>query len=469
MLDATQSVFIENGEHSKSIEPDPNGFKAAHQLDPEIIRTSSLETVVNLKDVDDDDSWKPSSLVYFEVFDSGELDVHRTTSARSVMGNKKLCFMVSCFCAMLIYFVGTFSLLTMFVVVVKKQGENCENESEPMKSNCKYNNLDLDLSINSTVTTQIAQCTILGTTYESCPIPKETYALNELLSIERITSQVGFSSQCAMEDRWSIEQDNVWIAHPVGPEEIYRNDFPPVVATVQEAPMHVYLPLCGLDFVEQPLLINFTMNSLDEIVIETVIRVSFLRAKIDTKVLVDTWVDFDFPVSASATTSVELFARITATDIGLQNPSINKLTAVKVNTVSVSLNIRDIENIKDFTFTSDSCDEKWCPYIEEYLHDMIYADFEAQVSEYTDTKFTEFVPELEEATETATYYEIDSVALNWLCIAVECDGMTVSDFVDTIVFLFWFQVGILCIVGATLCYFCIIFRRECAKRCESRS
>jgi len=451
MLDASQSVCIENGDHGKSSEPDPNDPEAADQLEPGVIRASTFS--------------------YFEVLDSGELDVQRTSTKRSIMSNKKLCFTVCCFCAMLIYFLVAFSLLTIFVVVIKKQGENCENESEPMKSNCKYNNLDLDLSINSSVTTQIQHCTILGTTYKSCPTPKETYVLNELLSIERITSQVGYSSQCAMEDRWSIEQDNIWIAHPVGPEEIYRNDFPPVVATVQEAPMLLWLPLCGLDFVEQPLLINFTMNSLDEIVIETVIRVSFLKAKIDTKVLVDSWIDYDFPVSASASTSLELTARITATDFGLENPSENKLTAVKVNNISVSLNIKDIEDIKDFKFISDDlCSKKYnvCPYIEEYLHDTIFADFEELVSEYIDTKFTEFVPEIEEAIETATYYEIDSVALNWLCIAVECNGMTVNDFVETIVVLFWFQVGILCILGPTICYFCIIFRRECAKRCELR-
>jgi len=469
MLGSSQSVIILNGQRSKYSEPDSNNPNAADQLEPELIWTFSLEDASTAKNGDDDDSWKPSG--NFEVFHPSEHDVHRTSPERSIMSNKKLCFTGCCFCAMLIYFLAALSLLTISVVVIKKWGENCENESAQMGSNCIYNNLDLDLSINSSVTTQIQHCTILGKTYESCPIPKETYALNELLSLERITSQVGYSSQCAMEDRWSIEQDKLWIAHPVGPDVIHRIDIPPLVATVQQAQMLVWLPLCGRDFVEQPVLIDFTMNSLDEIVIEAVIRVSFLKAKIETKVLVDSWIDFDFPVSASASTSLELIARITATDFALENPSDNKLTAVKVNTISVSLNITDIGDIKDDIFTFDGeCSGEFnvCPYVEEWLYDTISVDFEELVWEWIDTKFTEFVPEIEEAIKIAAYYEIDSVAFNWLCLAVECDGMTVSDFIETIVVLFWIQVGILCIVGTTICYFSIIFRRECAKRCELR-
>jgi len=86
------------------------------------------------------------------------------------------------------------------------------------------------------------------------------------------------------------------------------------------------------------------------------------------------------------------------------------------------------------------------------------------VSQYLETTFVELEPELEVAAMSAAYTEIHSAVFNAICIALDCDGMTVNEFVDRIVLVSWLQVGLLCILGITMCCFCIIFRQERIKR-----
>jgi len=435
----------EQGEH----ESEANCSEVADQGEPDISNTTSTTYAL-------------------EIADTSEPDIKRSSTVRTIMGDKKLCFMAGCCCAMLIYFLVVFSLIILFVVMVGEHESNCGSELEQMKSNCLSNNNDLDYTINSSVSTEIVWCTILGETYEKCPMPKQTYALHELLSTERITSQVAHSTQCIMDNIWSIEQDDLWIKVPIGPYEVYRyqQGFITVIVTLEEGPLLGWVPLCRSTFVEQPLLLNFTVNSLDEFVLETVIKLPLLMAVLETKVKVDWLVDTWISVRCTASIPVELIARVASTDVRLQNPSRNRLTAVQLDTVSVSLDIKELGDIVNFTFTSDTCVDDVCDYVEDYLRGMFASELADLVVEYIETKFTEFEPEIEEATKAASYSEIDSAGLHALCIIADCHGMTVSDFVDKIVALFWVQIALLCILGTTMCYFCILFRRERATRSE---
>jgi len=391
-----------------------------------------------------------------------------TGTVHTIMGDKKLCFMASCCCAMLIYFLVVFSLIIVFIVTAGEHESTCGSELEEMKSNCLSNNNDLDYTINSTVTTQIVKCTILGETFEKCPMPGGTYALHELLSTERITSQVAHSTQCIMDNRWSIKQDDLYLTLPIGPFEVYRyqDSFSTVVVTLEEGPLLGWVPLCRSTFVEEPLLLNFTVNSLDEFVLETVIKLPFLMAVLETTVKLDWVIDTYISVRCTASIPLELIARSTSTDVRLQNPSTNKPPAVQLETVSVSLDIKEVGDIQNFTFISDTCVDDVCTYVEDYVREIFASELVALVVEYIETKFTELEPEIEEAAKAASYSEIDSAGLHALCIIVDCHGMTVSDFVDTIVFIFWLQIALLCILGITMCYFCILFRRERATRSE---
>jgi len=259
------------------------------------------------------------------------------------------------------------------------------------------------------------------------------------------------------------------VTMPIGPVVVYRDDDFQIVATF-EGTLLGWVPLCSSSFVEEPLLVNLTVNSLDEVVVETVIKVPSLMADIEGTVQIDQlWFSTEEPLKSKASVSVEFLASFTATDFLLENPSENKLTAVITDTVSVSIDIREIGLIQDFTFIktdSDLCSGviDICPSIEDFLYDTYDSELEELLLQYLETKVVELQPELEVAAIRVMYTEIDSVGLNAICVALHCDGMTVGDFVDRIVLVFWLHVALLCIPGVAMCYFCILFRRERVKR-----
>jgi len=403
-----------------------------------------------------------SALGGLEIADTSEPGIRRTNTVRIVMGNKKLCMIASCCCAMLIYFLTVFSLLIVFVAMAGEASDCARDLEQVEKSNCLSNNKDLDYIRNSTFTTEIERCTILGITYENCPIPKTTYAPLEMLSTERITTQVGYWSQCALENRWSIVQDILWIKEILGPIEVYS--LGTVTISIMEGPILGYLPLCWSPFVEEPVLANFTVNSLDGFVLESIIKLPLVMAELQSAMLIETFLlpDKELPFNTTASIPAELSARITATDVRLQKPSINKLPAIQLKNVSVSLEIRDLGDIVDYTFTAGACGLllDYCNMVELYMRERFASVLEELVVDYLNTKFVEIAPDIEELVKTISYSEIDSAGLYALCILADCHDMTTNDFVDRIVLLFWIQIILLCIFGITMCYFCILLRRE---------
>merc|ERR1719245_1262539 len=120
-----------------------------------------------------------------------------------------------------------------------------------------------------------------------------------------------------MDDSWAIGQDSVQITQQVGPFEVFRQ--PLIVGTIQEGPLKGWVPLCRSNFVDQPLLINFTVNSLDEFVLETVLDLPVVMGELETDAeVVATIFTTTMSFSSSASISVKLIARVTATDIRLQ-------------------------------------------------------------------------------------------------------------------------------------------------------
>jgi len=436
-------MTVQNREQAEAGEEKPNGSAVTNQGEPGEINTSS-------------------ALGGLEIADTREPGMQRSNTVRIVMGNKKLCLVASCCCAMLIYFLAVISLLIVLVAVAG-EASNCERDLEQIeKSNCLSNNVDLDYIRNSTFTTEIEQCTILGITYENCPIPKTTYAPHEMLSTERITTQIGYESQCALDNRWSIGQDYLWIEEIFGRLEVY--ELGTATISILEGPILGYVPVCWIPFVEEPVLVNFTVNSLDGFVLESIIKVPLVIAELQSAISYESriWPEWELPFNSTAAIPAELSARITATDVRLQKPSINRLPAIQLTNVSVSLEIRDLGDIVNFTFTAAACGLvlNYCDMVEDYMRERFESVLEGLVVDYLNTKFVEIAPEIEELVKAISYSEIDSAGLYALCILADCHDMTTSDFVDRIVVLFWIQIGLLCIFGITMCYFCILLSRE---------
>jgi len=334
------------------------------------------------------------------------------------------------------------------------------------KNSCSSNNIYLNVDLNSSVRAEVAQCNIGEINSGRCAKPK-TFILYDLLFIDRITSRFGYLSQCALEDLWPVNQDEVWTAAPIGPVEVYRSEDWGITATVNGS-MLAYVPLCLSDFVEQPVKVNFTLDSLNQVGIEGIVCFpSVVGSMVGTVVLeykVEGWWDYTWEEAfeSSATFPLEVFASVFATEILLEHPSINGLTAIKSNAVSTKLDILELGEISDFSFSmedSSFCDGSifgmdFCPYIEDFLLSSFGVDLKELVLLYAEMGFADLQDELAVRVLNSTYTEIDFWGFNTACTVIQCDGLTLNQFVEKLHVVAWVHVvlsGMLCLVLCCVC------------------
>jgi len=360
-------------------------------------------------------------------------------------------------------------LVVFHVISAHEELLSCDadvGEFYQTKNSCSSNNMYLNVDLNSSVQTEVTKCNIGESNSERCAKPT-TFVLYDLLSMDRITSRFGYLSQCALEDFWPVNQNEVWTAAPIGPVEVYRSEDWGITAIVNGS-MLAYVPLCMSNFVEQPVKVNFTLDSLNQVGIEGIVNIpSVVGSMVGTVVVeykVEGWWEYTWEEAfeSSATFPLEVFASVFATEILLEHPSINGLTAIKSNAVSTSLDILELGEISDFSYSmedSSFCDGSYfgidlCPYIEDFLLSSFGVDFRELVLLYAEMGFADLEDELAVRVLNSTYTEIDFWGLESACTVIQCDGLTLNQFVERLHVVAWIHVvlsGVLCLVFCCVC------------------
>jgi len=288
-----------------------------------------------------------------------------------------------------------------------------------MKNTCLSNNEELDLEVNSSVRTQITQCSTGKSNVARCEMP-QTFVFYDLLSMSRMTKRVGYSSQCALEGTQPVEQKEVWMQIPLEPNNVFWSDGRGMTAAINGS-LLAYVPLCNTHFVKQPIGVNFTMDSLNEVILQGYVDIPSLKAVIEgtvyVKYKVAGWYDISAvqEIKSTASFSLKLLASVFATDILLEHPSRNGLVAVKSGSVSASLNISELGEIYDFTFLmkdSTFCNNSpygfnLCPYIESFIYNTYGDEMLNLLLLYAEEGFSDLANELAIKVQNSTYTEVD--------------------------------------------------------------
>jgi len=326
-----------------------------------------------------------------------------------------------CCCFIFLYLIIVGSFMGVFYVQTASEDlVSCDpGELYQMKNSCRSNNQELDLTVNSSVRTKIAQCTTGKRSVKRCEKPM-TFVFYDLLSMSRMTNRVGYSSQCALEGTQPVEQKEVWMEMPLDPNDVYWSDGLGMRAAINGS-LLAYVPLCNSQFVEQPIGVNFTMDSLKEVVLQGYINIPLAKAFIEGTIFLEYklagWYDYSLvqDIKSSASFSLKLLASVSATDIILEHPSRNGLIAVKSGSVSARLNITELGEIFDFSFTmndSTVCDGSYfdlnlCPYIEAFIYNTYGSELLSLVMLYAEVGFADLANELAEKVQNSTYTEVD--------------------------------------------------------------
>jgi len=328
-----------------------------------------------------------------------------------------------CCCFIFIYLTIVGSFMGVFYVEtadVYLGSCDASREVYQIKNACQSNNEELDLKVNSSVRTQIAQCTTGKSSASRCEMPK-TFVFYDLLSMSRMNNRVGYSSQCALEGTQPVEQKEVWMQIPLTPNNVYWSDGKGMTASINGS-LLAYVPLCNPNFVKQPIGVNFTLHNLNEVMLWGYVDIPLIKAVIEGTVNIEYdiegWYDYSTvqDIKSSASFSLKLLASIFATDILIEHPSRNGLIAVKSGSVSATLNISELGEIYDFSFTmkdSTFCERSpigfnLCPYIENFIYNTYGNELLNLVVSYAEAGFAGLANKLAVKVQNATYTEVDS-------------------------------------------------------------
>jgi len=368
------------------------------------------------------------------------------------------------------------SVLVVFHVLWSHQELfNCNSgagEFYQTKNSCSSNNIELNVDVNSSVRTEVGQCTIGKVHSERCAKPR-TFVFYDLLSIDRMTSRFGYTSQCALEGPWPVEQNEVWTGAPVGPVEVYRNDDWGIRATVNGS-MLAYVPVCASNFVEQPVKLNFTLDDFNHVGVEVIVSMPYVIGSLAGSVVleesVDGWWDYSWEVAveSSVTFPLAVIGSVFATEIVLEHPSVNGLTAIKSNNISARLSMFELGEISDFSFSMTDlsfCDGTFfnvdlCPYIEDFLLNLFGDDLHELVLTYAEMGFADLQETLAVKVLNSTYTEIDFWGLKTACTVIKCGGLTLNQFAEKLNVIAWIHVVLSGVLFFELCCVCGLCNRS---------
>jgi len=328
-----------------------------------------------------------------------------------------------CCCSIFIYLTIVGSFMGVFYVEtadVYLGSCDAPREVYQIKNACQSNNEELDLKVNSSVRTRITQCTTGKSSAARCEMPK-TFVFYDLLSMSRMNNRVGYSSQCALEGSQPVVQKEVWMQIPLEPNNVHWSDGKGMSASINGS-LLAYVPLCNSNFVKQPIGVNFTMHSLNEVLLQGFVDIPIIKAVIEGTVFmkynIEGWYDYSTvqDIKSSASFSLDLLASVFATDILIEHPSRNGLIAVKSGSVSASLNISELGVIYDFSFSmkdSSFCNGSpygfnLCPYIESFIYNTYGPELLNLVVLYAEAGFAGLANKLAVKVQNATYTEVDS-------------------------------------------------------------
>jgi len=379
--------------------------------------------------------------------------------------NTALICIFSCCCLIFIYLTVVGSFMGIFYIETADEDLvacDASQEDYEMKNTCVSNTQELDLTVNSSVRTQITHCTTGKISMTRCLMPK-TSVFYDLLSMERMTSRVGYSSQCALEGTQPVKQSDVWMQMPLDPSSDYWSDGKWMRASINGS-LLAYVPICNSDFVRQPIEVNFTMDSLNEVVLQGYIDMPLVKAVIEGTAFIDfegDWYDYSVAtdIESSANFSLKLLVSVFATDILLEYPSRNGLIAAKSGSVSATLNISELGDIYDFSFSfkdSTFC-ERWpyniylCPYIDDLIYNMYGPELRNLVLLYATVGFADLADELAVKVQKSTYTEVDIWGLKFACSLAQCDGETLEEFAEHIHFVAWLHIGLFSMLFPLTC------------------
>jgi len=381
----------------------------------------------------------------------------------------------SCCCVIFLYLTVVGSYMGIFYF--KNADEDlvsCDesHEAYKMQNTCQSDSQELDLTANSSIRTQITHCTTGKIRMTRCQMPK-TFFFYDLLSMERMTSRVGYSSQCALEGTQPVKQSDVWMQMPLEPSSVYWSDGKWMTASINGS-LLAYVPICKSNFVRQPIGVNFTMDSLNEVILQGYIDIPFVKAVIEGTVFIDFdaegWYDYSGSkdIESSADFSLKLLASVIAKDILLEYPSRNGLIAVKSESVSATLNISELGEINDFSFSfkdSTFCNE-WpyniylCPYIEDFIFNTYADELLDLVLLYATAGFADLADILAVKVKNSTYTELDFWGLESACSLAQCDGETLEEFVEHLHVAAWLHIGLFSMLFPLSCCSIVLFKRS---------
>jgi len=421
-----------------------------------------------------EDQYKEHRNTERHLSNSHSFDISRILNTGLLNSKTALICTSCCFCFIVLYLAVVGSL--MGVIYVETADENLVSCQAPqwvseMNNTCLSNNDELDLTVSSTVWTQIEKCTTGKRNAVRCEMPT-TFVFYDLLSMSRMTNRVGYSSQCALEGSQPVEQREAWMQIPLDPNDVYWSDGTGMTAAINGS-LLAYVPLCNSHFVEQPVGVNLTMNNLQGVILQGYVDIPLVKAFIEGTVHTEYqvgWYDYSavWDIESSADFSLTLLATVSATDILLEHPSINGLLAVKSGSVSATLNISELGEIYNFSITvknSTACDDSQydidlCPYMEDFIYDTLGPELLNLVLLYAEVGFADLANILAEKVQNATYTEVDFWGLESTCSIVQCNGETLYAFVTQLHFLAWMHIGLFSILFILAYCSLYIFKRS---------
>jgi len=389
--------------------------------------------------------------------------------------NTALICVSTCCCFIFLYLTVVGSLMGIFYVETADEDlVSCDTpiEANKMMNTCLSNTQELDLKANTSVRTQITHCTTGKISMTRCLMPK-TFVFWDLLSMARMTSRVGYSSQCALEGTQPVEQSDVWMQMPLEPSSDYWSDGKCLTVSINGS-LLAYVPICNSNFVRQPIGVNFTMDSLNEVILQGYIDIPLVKTVIEGTVFIDYSVGglYDYSVAvdikSSANFFLKLLASVYATDILIEHPSRNGLIAVKSESVSATLNISELGEIYDFSFSfkdSTFCDDlpfdiNLCAYIEDFIYNTYASELLSLVLLYAKVGFADLANELAVKVQNSTYTEVHFWGLESACSLVQCDGETLEEFVEHLHIAAWMHIGLFSILFPLSCCSLLLLKRS---------
>jgi len=213
------------------------------------------------------------------------------------------------------------------------------------------------------------------------------------------------------------------------------------------------------------------MNRLNEVILQGYIDIPFVKAVIEGNVFVEYkvggWYDYSVvQVNSSANFSLKLLASVIATDILLEYPSKHGLIAVKSGSVSAKLNISELGEIYDFSFSLKDpifCNEyhydnNICENIEDFIYNTFGSELLNLVSLYAKAGFSDLANTLAVKVQNSTYTEVDFWGLESACSLARCDGETLNAFVEQLHVVAWMHIGLFSMLFPLSCCSVALFK-----------